>query len=153
MHQVIQDNLEEYLAGSLRAEDQRQVESHLEGCADCRRDLASMREMSGWLQSLRGEQAPEPASGFYARVSRRIAAVEEESSRSIWAALLEPAFARRVAFASLLLLASLGSFLVSRESDYSQGPTPELVLAVENEAPSSLDSRDHMLATLVSYHK
>ena len=64
---------------------------------------------------------------------------------------LEPGFGKRVAFASLLTLAALGSVLVSRETDYTPGPPPmEAIMAVES-SPGSHSDRDRMLVTLTSY--
>jgi anti-sigma factor RsiW len=152
-HQVIQDHLEEYLAGTLSGGMLSQVESHLSTCAPCRQDVEAMRGMSAMFLSLRNDEVVEASPNFYAHVSRQVAAVEEERASSIWAALFDPIFIRRVAFASLLVLASLGSYLVSQEADYRTGPTPEMVLALDSETPPPLDARDHMLVTLVSYNK
>lgn len=152
-HQVIQDHLEEYLAGTLGGERLSQVESHLSTCAACRQEVDAMREMSTMFLSLRNEETIEPSPNFYAHVSRQIAAVEEERASSIWAALFDPIFIRRVAFASLLVLASLGGYVASQEEEYRTGPTPEMVLALDSETSAPLDARDHMLVTLVSYNK
>ena len=64
---------------------------------------------------------------------------------------LDFAFGRRVAFASLVTLAILGSYLITREAQYPVGPSPEAVLAQQN-APSfdSGPARDHMLVTLTA---
>ena len=73
------------------------------------------------------------------------------------AAFLEPVFGRRLAFASLLLLATLGTVLMSRETEeYASGPSPEMILAVERDAPlveagPPLMDRDQMLFTLASH--
>ena len=59
---------------------------------------------------------------------------------------------RRLVFASLLTLAILGSYLVSRESAYSGGPSPEAVMA-QQESPAfeSAPAQDNMLVTLTVY--
>jgi hypothetical protein len=105
-----------------------------------------MRELSSVFAALR---APEPLAsppGFYARVAQR---VDLERPRSFWSLFwLDPAFGKRVAFASLTTLAVLGSYLITRETEYSSGPpTPEVILG--QAAPS--DNPDMMLATLASY--
>jgi hypothetical protein len=67
---------------------------------------------------------------------------------------LDGGFARRVVFASLLTLAVLGSYLVTRETNYSPGPpTPEAVMAIEQSPPNAPanNDRDMMLVTLTSY--
>ena len=151
MHQVIQDGLEDFLVGASSGEARARIQAHLASCQACRRELDQMRELSGLFRSLRSEAAVTPAPGFYARVAGRI---EDQERSSIWMALLEPAFARRIAFASLVLLAMLGSLMVSRETEYyAETPTPEMVLAVDNEMPDLArdPARDRMLVTLASY--
>ena len=112
-----------------------------------------MREMSGLFSCLRSADPPVPAPGFYARVSNRI---EKQQPESFWSAFLEPVFGKRLAFASLVLLAMLGTVLMSRETqEYAFGPSPETILAVERDAPvlesrASID-RDQMLYTLASH--
>jgi predicted anti-sigma-YlaC factor YlaD len=148
MHSVIENGLEDFLAGVSGGEDRVRIEAHLKECAGCRAEVKAMREMSELFSTLRSSEAPEPASGFYARVVNRI---ESQRPVSFWSSLLQPAFGRRMALASLLALATLGTVLVSREADYSTGPSPEMILAAEREAPAAID-RDQMLFTLVSHH-
>ena len=50
---------------------------------------------------------------------------------------LDFAFGRRLVFASLLTLAVLGTYLVSRESLDPRGPTPEAIMA-QQESPGIL---------------
>lgn len=156
MHPVIQDGLEDYLSGTMDPRSQMQFDAHLAVCAPCREQVEGMREISSLFAVLRTESrdAPAPAAGFYARVSQRI---DLDSSGSIWTALLQPAFARRIAFASLLLLATLGGFLVSVDpgDEFASSPTPEMILAADDETPAPFvdpfDTRDRMLVTLVSH--
>ena len=103
-----------------------------------------MLEMSGLFATLRPTEAIAAPMGFYARV---IAQVSRPQVPSFWSLFsLDAAFGRRVVFASLLTLAVLGSFLVSRETGYSPGPaSPEAVMAEHN------TNRDAMLVTLTSY--
>ena len=107
-----------------------------------------MKEMSDMFSSLRAPDPPVPSPGFYARVTSLI---EQQEPVSFWAAVLEPAFGRRLALACLLLMATLGTVLMSRETEYSAGPTPEMVLAVERAAPAPLMDRDQLLFTLASH--
>ncbi len=149
MHQVIQYRLEEYLAGTLDEKARELVDSHLSGCADCREEVCAMQEISALFRSLESEETPEIAAGFYARVSRRI---EAEHTGSVWSLFFEPLFIRRVAFASLLLLASLGTFLVSQEYEFNPSPSAEAIMADYEASPvDQAPARDHMLVTLVSY--
>jgi anti-sigma factor RsiW len=144
MHQVILDRLEEYLSGS---PSPREFTAHLESCEPCRAELREMQELSGVLRVIR---APEedfvPSPGFYARVAQR---VEAQRPRSMWGLFrLDPAFGRRVAFASLMTLAVLGSYLITHETEYSTGPSnPAAIMAQE----ATGENPDTMLATLASY--
>ena len=112
-----------------------------------------MREMSDLFSTLRSPEPLLPAPGFYARVSQRI---EQQTPESFWAFFLEPVFGKRLALASLLLLAMLGTVLMTRETEeYAVGPSPEMILAVEHDAPlvesgPAMD-RDQMLFTLASH--
>jgi len=154
MHQTIQDGLEDFLAGTAGQSERARIESHLRECAQCREEVALMREMSGLFASLRSPDPPAPSPGFYARVTRFI---EQEQPQSFWDAFLEPVFGKRLAFASLLVLATLGTVLMYRETEeYAGGPSPEMILAVERDAPAMqaarpLLDRDQMLFTLASH--
>jgi predicted anti-sigma-YlaC factor YlaD len=152
MHQTIQDGLEDFLAGTAGREDRVRIEAHLRECAGCRSEVESMQEMSALFSSLRSPDPPVPSPGFYARVAR---CIENEQPESFWAGFLEPVFGRRLALASLLVLATLGTVLMSRETEYAAGPSPEMILAAERDAPpmqpGPLLDRDQMLYTLVSH--
>jgi len=155
MHHAIEDGLEDFLAGTADREGRVRIETHLRDCAECRREVEQMREMSDLFASLRSPEPPVPAPGFYARVTKLI---EEQQPVSFWATVLEPVFGKRLALASLLLLATLGTVLMSRETEeYTFGPSPEMILAVEQDAPpvesSPLRDRDQLLFTLVSHHQ
>jgi anti-sigma factor RsiW len=143
MHQVILDRLEDYLSGSPCS---REFTAHLESCEECRTEVQQMKELSGALFALRAPEHAAPAPGFFAQVSRR---VEAQRPRSLWSLVwLEPAFGKRVAFASLMTLAILGSYLITRETEYSAGPPrPETIMAQQVPA----DNPDTILATLASY--
>ena len=143
MHQVILDRLEEYLAGTPGS---REFTAHLESCHECRTEVSEMQELSSALLALRSSDEVAPPVGFYARVSQR---VEQERPRSFTSLFwLDPAFGKRVAFASVMTLAVLGSYLITRETEYSAGPPdPEAIMA--QHAPAQ--DPDAMLATLASY--
>jgi len=153
MHGVVVESLEEYLSGTLKPAAQRQFEAHLGGCRACREEVASMREASLLFGSLRFDQAPEPAPGFFARVMEQVGARKATPS---FAALfaLDFAFGRRLAFASLMTLAVLGSFLVARESAYPAGPSPETIMAQEySPLFDTASASDNMLITLTAYER
>jgi predicted anti-sigma-YlaC factor YlaD len=154
MHQTIQDGLEDFLAGTADIVERVRIESHLRECSECRKEVGLMREMSDMFASLRSPDPPAPPPGFYARVTQLI---EKQQPPSLWAAFLEPVFGKRLALASLLVLATLGTVLMSRETEeYAGGPSPEMILAVERDAPlmesgPPLMDRDQMLFTLASH--
>ena len=154
MHREIQDGLEDFLAGTADPNGRGRIETHLRECSECRQEVESMREMAGLFSSLRSPDPPVPAPGFYARVN---VLIEQQRPAPFWSSALEPFFGKRLALASLLMLAMLGTVLVSRETQYAVGPSPEMVLAAEQDAPpveaSPLVDRDQMLYTLVSHHQ
>jgi hypothetical protein len=106
--------------------------------------------VSELFAELRSPESVESAPFFYTRVASGIV---KHQSTDYWG-LLAPgaAFFRRVAFASLLVLAGLGSYLVMREGDVS-GTDAVTIMAqhdVTADHAASAD-RDLMLMTLASY--
>jgi anti-sigma factor RsiW len=151
MHAVVMDSLEEYLSGTLRPAGLRDIEAHLSNCEMCRREVAGMQQVSQWFGALRAEEAVAPAPGFYARVMRQVGDRHAVPSFAGFFAL-NFAFGRRLAFASLLTLAALGSYLVSHESEYPTGLSPEAVMAQQDSpAYDSARAQENMLATLTTY--
>jgi anti-sigma factor RsiW len=151
MHAVLMDSLEEYLAGVLKPAAQQEIEAHLNACDACREEVRSMQDVSQLFLSLRPEEIEGPAPGFYARVMEQVG--ERMATPSLANVFgLNLAWGRRLIFASLLTLAVLGGYLVSRESGYAAGPSPEAVMA-QQEAPSfdSAPAQDNMLVTLTAY--
>lgn len=143
MHQVILDRLEEYLAGTPSS---REFTAHLESCSACRTEVSKMQELSSAFQALRAPEEIAQPPGFYARVAQR---VEQQRPRSFISFFsLDPVFGKRVAFASLMTLAVLGSYLITRETEYSAGP-PNAEAVMAQQAPTQ--DLDVMLATLASY--
>ena len=167
MHDIVVDELETHLSGGgVYKKASRAFYAHLDACADCRAEVAGMDELSSLLRELRFnpeaglENAPlesvgalpQPSLGFYNRVRYRIV---EKQQKEAWG-LFSPgaAFFRRVAFASLLLLAGLGSFLVTRESSFS-GTDAASIMAQHDPvaAHSESSDRDRMLVTLATYRE
>jgi predicted anti-sigma-YlaC factor YlaD len=157
MHDIVVDELETHLSGRGAYKNaSRDFYAHLDACADCRAEVAAMDDLSLLLRELRldPEKAtlPQPSLGFYNRVRYRIV---EKQQREAWG-LFSPGavFFRRVAFASLLLLAGLGSFLVTRESSFS-GTDAASIMAQHNPvaAHSESSDRDRMLVTLATYRE
>ncbi len=114
-----------------------------------------MRDLGFMFGSFRAEEAVEPRPGFYLRVMEEVGSRRTPSFASLFS--LDFGFARRVVFASLLTLAVLGSYLVSRESRYNAGPTPETVMAQDESAAAVADNdsaeQARMLVTLATYHE
>jgi hypothetical protein len=151
MHEAIRNELEEYLSGD---QVSRSFTQHLEVCPPCAEEVREMEEISFSLQSLRMEEAAaiQPALGFYAKVARNI---ETEQKLPVWG-LFAPdlQFFRKVAFASLMLLAVLGSYLVSRESDFATSTESEQATLTEHNSTVPHESpadRQHILVTLAAY--
>jgi anti-sigma factor RsiW len=145
------ESLEEYLSGTLKPEAQRDIEAHLASCDACREEVASMQEISVLFREMATQLEVQASPGFYARVMRQVGG---RKSVPAFASLfsLDVAFGRRMVFASLLVLAALGGYLVSRESDFPSGPSPELVMAQqESTSFDSAPAHEAMLATMTSY--
>ena len=153
MHAVVMDSLEEYLSGTLEPVVLRDIEAHLSTCEMCREEIQGMQDVSHLLVSLRSEVVYDPSPGFFAGV---IEQVGERRSTPSFASLfsLDLAFGRRLVFASLMTLAILGGYLVTRESDSTMGPSPEAVMAQQDRpAFDSAPAPDNMLVTLTAYEQ
>jgi len=154
MHDIVIDELERHLSGTAS----RAFYDHLDVCHTCRAEVSQMDDLSVMLRELRVdpenefERAPQPSLGFYNRVTWNIV---EQQKKEAWG-LFSPGavFFRRVAFASLLLLAGLGSFLVSHETSFS-GTDAATIMAQHDPAAVHDESsdRDRMLVTLATYHE
>jgi anti-sigma factor RsiW len=151
MHAVIVENLEEILSGSLEPAALREVDAHLATCGSCREEVGAMQDLSGLFVALRTDEIFEPAPGFYSRVVENVS----RSKPVPWFAGLlgfDMAFGRRLVFAALLMMAVMGSYLVTHESGAQVGPSPVAILAQQN-APAFDTARaeDNMLVTLTAY--
>ena len=151
MHDEILNELEGYLSGDPVSGS---FTRHLQVCPPCAREVSEMEQISLSLHSLRIEEteAVTPSLGFYAKVSRTIEAEQRSPLWGVFAPDLQ--FFRKVAFASLMLLAVLGSYLVSRESDLAdpqaavQATLTEHNSSVPHESPAD---RQHILVTLAAF--
>lgn len=150
MHDIVVDELERHLSGSASAA----FYNHLHGCADCRAEVAGMEDVSLMLREFRPdpESAPEPSFFFYNRVAARIIEHERKEAWGLFAP--GAAFFRRVAFASLLLLAGLGGYLItSQSSPATDGTDAATIMAQHDPSVDHVNGtdRDHMLVTLATY--
>jgi hypothetical protein len=102
---------------------------------------------------LRSEEVFDPSPSFYAGVVHEVG---ERRAVPTFSGLfaMDFAFGRRLVFASLLMLAVLGSYLISSEIAYQGGPSPEAVMA-QQDSPTfeSAPARDNMLVTLTAYEQ
>jgi predicted anti-sigma-YlaC factor YlaD len=148
MHDVVLKELEDHLAGRASSA----FHEHLSDCPACRQEVESIAEVSQELRCLReqAETAPSPSAYFYARLSANIVDQEKKSTWSLFSP--GAAFFRRVAFASLLVLAGLGSYLVTREGEFA-GTDAAAIMAQHDSTATHAESsdRDLMLVTLASY--
>lgn len=156
MHQVVREHLEEYLADPSDARVPSAVPQHLASCRACREEVEGMRGQSLLLRSLKAEDVPDPAPGFYARVVERI---DSQRASSIWTIFVDAAFGRRLAYACLCVVMVLGAYMVSSESQpVLSADSPEVIMAVEPHSfevsGSDLErDRGNVLVALVSYEE
>jgi anti-sigma factor RsiW len=151
MHFVVMENIEEFLAGTLEPAEHQALEAHLSKCELCREEVRSMQSVSLLFGSLRTELAFEPPPGFYARVMQK---AEETKPASFFGGILglDTIFGRKLVFSSLLTLGVLGGYLISRESAYMSGPTPDAIMAQQTQAAfDSAPAPESMLITLTNY--
>lgn len=154
MHEPVKVDLEGCLSeqgGNVAAK------AHLASCPECREELLQMREQSSWMQELRVPEEFEPAPGFYARVMEQIEA--QRAKISFWSGFLEPVFAKRLVFASLMLFVLLGTVATVLKPDQTEADVaqdhPEVImmepaqpaLAVGDEE----QQRNAMLVNLSTY--
>jgi len=151
MHTEVVESLEEYLSGTLKPAALREIEAHLGQCEECRLEVAGMQEISQLFSAMVPEETVSPALGFYNRVMQQVGGRKAVPAFASFFSL-DLAIGRRLVFASLLVLAALGGYLVSREAEYPSGPSPDLVMA-QQESPSFEAGPAHeaMLATMTSY--
>jgi len=151
MHAVVMESLEEYLSGTLTPAALRAVEAHLSSCEQCRQEVAGMQEVSECFDVFRVVEPVVPPPAFYAKVMREVGQRQAVPSFAGFFAL-DFAFGRRLVFASLMTLAVLGTYLVSYESGYPSGLSPETVMAQQDSpAYENARSQENMLATLTNY--
>ena len=150
MHDIVGDELERHLSGNAS----RAFYNHLDGCAECRAEVAGLEDVSLLLREFRAEDsAPEPSFFFYNRVANRII---EHERKEAWG-LFSPGvvFFRRVAFASLLMLAGLAGYLLTSGAPVVNTTDPAAIMAqhdpsVDHENGSD---RDRMLVTLATWQQ
>jgi predicted anti-sigma-YlaC factor YlaD len=114
MHRRMRDQLEEVLAGSKQAAEPQE---HLDECAECRDEVAAMKEQAHLLHSLRAPSDLSPRPGFYARVMEQI---ESQGPISIWSLFFDSPYGQRIAIASVALALCMGFYMFSSEQTVDQ---------------------------------
>jgi len=152
MHAVMLENLEDYLAGTLEPAQIREIEAHLNICGMCREEVRGLQEVSGLFGTLRRDEAESWSvlPGFTTRVMAQIAQRKPVPAFASFFAL-NTAFGRRLVFASLLMLAVMGGYLVTHESQYPVASSPEAILAQQNAPGFDANAENNMLVTLTAY--
>jgi len=152
MHAVMMENLEDYLAGTLEPAQFQEIEAHLNTCGMCREEIRGMRELSGFFGSLRmaETEASSVTPGFSARVMKQVGRRKPVPAFAGFF-VLNLGFARRLVFASLVTVAVLGGYLVTHESQYPAGSSPEAILAQQNAPGFEANAENNMLVTLTAY--
>jgi hypothetical protein len=136
------DRLSEYLDGELAADEARELEAHLEACAECRETVADLRRIVGGAAALRDR---EPDMELWAGIERRIRKEPPEvRAVSLFDAKRER---RRVSFSVpqllaaglVLALASAGSVWLALRggADAVRGPVAVAPVQVTRDAPAA----------------
>jgi anti-sigma factor RsiW len=156
MHKSVRERLEEYLRGAGEEGRLAEFRAHMGSCEECREEVGAMEANAHLLRVLRADEEIEPRPGFYAYVMEQIDARRDATIRH---ALLDPAFGRRLIFASLATVVVLGSYLFYVE----QGPvfeasSPVTIMAAEPPDHTQLGAdpqrdREEVLLTLASYEE
>ena len=156
MHKPIKERLEEYLRGAGEQGHLVEFRAHLGGCENCREEVGAMEAQARLLRVLGEAEEVEPAVGFYARVMEIIEARRVVSLGNVF---LEPAFERRLIFASLAAVIVLGSYLFYTERSPSfETFSPVSIMAVQplDQGKFGADpqrDREAVLLSLASYQE
>jgi anti-sigma factor (TIGR02949 family) len=128
----VRERLSAYLDGELTAEERREVAAHLEGCEECRRELALLKRLDAALGSL---DAPAPA-----RLAERVLDRLQPRRRYVWQSL--------ALAASLILGIVLGGTLARDFYPYqvTRGNSEDLALEEFHDFPQG-----SLGAVMVSY--
>lgn len=161
MDRRIENNLENYLRGSLDPRARSEFEGLLESDAATRRMVEDFERHAKMIRaSLRPGESPgagvnlDPAPGFYGRLMDRI---EAQRGGSFWNLILEPRFFQRLAFASASLLVLLGLMLAVPSGEQTIAAGPEHFLAQEEAQDLNVTvehqgrNRDALLVNLTTY--
>ena len=84
MHKEIQDRLDDYVDGLLPEEERQAVETHLEACEECRREVAGLRSLLADVSAL--PRNVQPGRDLWPDVAARTVGgkVERDSGHRVW---------------------------------------------------------------------
>jgi len=153
VHDEWTDKLSEYLDGELSGDEQRAVEAHLHGCADCSLVLADLKRVVARAQQA-GAVARPPSADLWSGIAARIDAGRSATERSAKASAERAAnvtpfratAARRFAFtlpqlaaAAALVAAVSGGLVWSVVERAAPRASEQLATAAPPAAPAAAD--------------
>lgn len=153
MHDHVNDQIEDYLTGSLDGRAMKVLHRHIDQCRSCAKALREAREAQCYLKMLRpAEAAPVPGPDFYFKVQRAI----QQKSGTDWlngmtAMFQRPRFVYPLLFLFLGLLVTAWS--ISSPSDWGAAgilgiPPARFSGSIVSEA-DRMHSRDMVMVSLV----
>jgi len=135
--QRCREQLQEYLDGTLEADEQALVSVHVASCEACRRELDELRKLAALVGSL--DEVPEPA-GFLQAVRERI------DRPTVWERLtgvlsrpLRPGVSVAI---PVIIVAFIGVFIVMTNLPKTTEPAEEDEAAERTEIARTIDSPD-----------
>jgi anti-sigma factor RsiW len=155
MDRFIRDRLEDYLAGTLTAEETSKVEVYLTQHRSSAAELGAYKKSSLWFENLRAPDNTGPGNDFYVHVMQR---VETQKKDPFWMFFIQPVFARRLALGGLMWLALLGGYVVNHDSLTTESGSIVAAGILSRPTPPEFDirlgsdvhqNRDSMLAILL----
>jgi anti-sigma-K factor RskA len=151
VHEQFAEDLALHALGSLQGEERVDLEKHLEGCADCRRELEQLRgDMALMALSAAGPVPPRRArQRLLEAVAREPRRAEAPARRGWW--MLVPWAAAAALAVGLVVVWSQNSDLQKRIAGLQDQSTQQLAeLQRAREVVSTLTATDAMRVTLVA---
>jgi anti-sigma factor RsiW len=149
MRHLVDEQLEEYLAGELTSEEERLFTQHLRQCRSCADSLAEARNSRSYMAWLVPDEAPPvPGPAFYFRVQSSI----ERKMQSSWLTELSRSLQPRLAYPLVLLMLLSVAWTFSVDGDAEEdmlAAFPAQFSTTISSETERLDSRDLVMATLV----